>query len=682
MKRKALSLVLAAGMVVSMLAGCGKAPVASTSTSTPASTPASTSVDQPVDETPVEVSAFSEAPVLAAKVAAGTLPKVEDRLPAKDDVFVSTKDAAGTKLSIGTYGGNLNLVGGGGNWDISRPVLESIVRYNTDGTYVPNVIKSFEFNEDYTVWTFHLREGMKWSDGDDFNADDITFWYYMVHTNNFDGKASWIACIDYKETVGEETVTHYADLKKVDDYTVTFTFTKSKFPGDFIEQGDFKWCWAPSHYLKDLIPASYYVENPYWANTNLSDEDVLKNAKDKGIEKSSVKDLGKALCYYWWNIAGLPSLNSFVLNNGTKDDTLVILERNAYYWKVDAEGNQLPYVDNLYLNKFENEGQDQLSFISGDIDVIGVAMENISQVLTDRSDAVLKTYAATDWGSAQVTFNYTTTDANFANLFANIKFREAMSICVDRKQVSELLSDGFLEPGQSAPAEGTFGYDEAWMTKWTSYDVNAAKKLFEECGLVMGSDGFYDFADGTDLVLTFYGYTDSGIDSVYPVVEQYYNAAGIKCAVKTFSVEAYDQEIDNNNWIASINPHTPIGALSLKSRPAPFVPIQQAAEWYGEYGTYYQTKGASGVAPTGDMAKLVELYEQWTSTADEAVRSEIAQKIYDVHQENMWSIAYLKAANSYVAIGGNVKNWPDFLVWDDLYQYANIAHYENLYKAE
>ena len=141
---------------------------------------------------------FSESPELSEKVNAGEIPSVESRLPGKNDVFVAHTDATGNALELGEYSGNLNMTGTSGSWGIARPVLESIVRYNTDGSYVPNVIKSFEYNSDYTVWTFHLREGMKWSDGDDFNADDITFWYYMVHINNFDTKASWEALKDTK----------------------------------------------------------------------------------------------------------------------------------------------------------------------------------------------------------------------------------------------------------------------------------------------------------------------------------------------------------------------------------------------------------------------------------------------------------------------------------------------------
>lgn len=689
MKKRLIALLLAGTMVLS-LAACGTGddqgsqPSDSKDNVQQSGTDESKPDESKTEETPApaEVSGFSEAPMLADLVASGTLPQVEDRLPVEDDVFVDQTDAAGDTLEIGTYGGVINLVGAGGSWGLSRPVLEGIIRYNVDGSYYPNVIKSYEHNDDYTVWTFKLREGMKWSDGDDFNADDITFWYYMCHLTNYDTKKSWAAL---KETVDGEDA--WANLEKVDNYTVTWTFVNPKYPADFIENGDFKWCWSPSHYLKDMIPDSIYVENPYWEKTGLSDEDVLLNAKAKGIDAATVNDLGKAVAYYWWNEDGIPCLNSYMLStkegNNSRDAQLCILERNPYFWKVDANGQQLPYCDEIHFNATSEDGQDQLMFRSGELDIMEVAMQDIASLLTDLGDkAQLRELASTNWGSYLITFNYTCKDANYAELFANPKFRQAISICVDREQVSGLLTEGFLEPGQCAPQEGNFGYDAEWEQKWTEYDVDGAKTLLEECGLVMGSDGFYDFADGKDFILTIYTYTDSGADAAYPVLEQYYNAVGIKCATKDIAVETFDQEIDNNDWYAVLGPHTAIGGLSLKSRVQPFVPIAQSAEWYGEYGTYYGTNGAQGVKPEGDMAKLVEVYEKWNSTPDTELRDQYNLEIYDIHKENLWTIAYLKAAGAYSLVSSKIHNYPELLVSDDLYQYQNIVHYWTLFKTE
>ena len=686
MKKKHIALFLAAVMVLSV-SGCGSkniklnertkilevTEIKQTTTNTNTNTATDTTAPTP---TPISVDTltFSESPALSALVAAGTLPSVENRIPDRDSVFVEQTDAAGNTLEIGVYGGNYNMSGGGGSWGIARPALESIIRYNSDGSYYPNVIKSYEYNSDYTVWTFNLRKGMKWSDGDDFTADDITFWYYMVHINNYDTKASWDALKDSKTG-------NYAVLTKVDDYTVTWTFETPKYPGAFIENGDFKWCWAPSHYLIDLIPSSYYVQNDYWQDTGLSDEQVLANAAAKGIVYETVKDLGKNATYYFWNISGLPTVNSFNLTteegHNSRNSELCIIERNPYYWKVDAKGNQLPYLDNVYMYASVDDAVAMLA--NGELDRVDIGMEQISQLLGEYGDkVVLKTIAGSNWGSSQLTFNYTCTDKKYADLFAMSDFRQALSICVDREEVSLKMSEGYLTPGQCAPSEGNFGYDEEWTKKWTDYDVAAAQLLLQNCGLVLGSDGYYDFADGTDFSLDFISFEGSA-NGIYSVLKRYYDAVHVKTTLTDYDVTTYDQMIDDNNWIAVMCPHMSVGGFSIKERAASFVPVAQAAEWYGDYGTYY-TDHTKGVAPTGDMAKLVEYYEQWIDTADNTKRDQLALSIYDLHKKNLWSIAYLNGANGYCLINPALHNFTDNLVSNDLYQYANIYHFETLFK--
>ena len=201
--KKFIAMLLAVVMVLAM-AACEPAEP------TPTNPPETTA--PPVETTAAPVASYTEAPSITAL---GTYGDVKDRLPVEDDIFVSTVDATGAALAIGTYGGEINVISGGGSWDISRPTLETIIRRDTDGSYYPNVIKDYKYNDTYTEWTFYLREGMKWSDGDDFNADDITFWYYMCHLTNYSTKKSWAALKDgslkvfdtTKFTVGGETIT-------------------------------------------------------------------------------------------------------------------------------------------------------------------------------------------------------------------------------------------------------------------------------------------------------------------------------------------------------------------------------------------------------------------------------------------------------------------------------------------
>ena len=123
---------------------------------------------------------YGEAPMLAALVEAGELPPVEERLPA-EPLVITPYDR------IGDYGGEWRsaMVGGLDHiWMIRLMAYENLIRFTPDWSgLMPGVAKSFSGNAEATEFIFELREGLRWSDGAPFTADDITFWYDDVLTN-------------------------------------------------------------------------------------------------------------------------------------------------------------------------------------------------------------------------------------------------------------------------------------------------------------------------------------------------------------------------------------------------------------------------------------------------------------------------------------------------------------------
>ncbi len=188
------SLVVLLVLVALVLAGCGGAaaptaappaeqPAATEAAAAPAATEPPAEVAAPdATEAPAEPAAmdskYHEAPVLAEMVAAGELPVVDERLPAEPLV----EEVA----QVGTYGGLLRrgFLGPSDHNNYTRLVYDALVRNSPDGSEViPHIAKGWESNDDFTQWTVNLREGMKWSDGEPFTADDIMFWYNDIALN-------------------------------------------------------------------------------------------------------------------------------------------------------------------------------------------------------------------------------------------------------------------------------------------------------------------------------------------------------------------------------------------------------------------------------------------------------------------------------------------------------------------
>jgi peptide/nickel transport system substrate-binding protein len=170
--KKRLLLVLSLLMVFSLLASaCG-------GTAEPTMEPPAGGEEEEMPEV-VEAGEFGEAPMLAEMVAAGTLPPVEERLPAEYQV-IDVVD------SIGKYGGTWNAVtwdAGGGN--IKMKLYDPPVRWRPDLTgYEPGLlIEMPEWTDDGKTITFRFRKGLKWSDGEPWTTEDLRFWWEDLAQN-------------------------------------------------------------------------------------------------------------------------------------------------------------------------------------------------------------------------------------------------------------------------------------------------------------------------------------------------------------------------------------------------------------------------------------------------------------------------------------------------------------------
>ena len=660
-----IALVLALVLCLGTMAACAAAPAPTTPTETeaPVETTAPAETTAPVEEEMV----FTEAPFLTA---AGTYGKVEDRLPVADDVMIESVDAAGNALEIGVYGGELKRSAGGGNWDAGKPIEEGLFRFNTSGTVEPNVAKGYDVSDDYTVYTIYLREGMKWSDGEPFTAEDCVWFYNAVCLNKVDGKGVR-SC--HKDANGDPAV-----VEKVDDTTFTVTFGTPKY--DFVEAltVDLKWHYAPKHVFEkmvDLVIESKGMEDGD-AKTAKEAEALAAAQEICGVEFSDVGKAGKEMLYYFWNYPGIPTLNPFVLSNEEGKNSIkgeyYEFVRNPYYWKVDAKGQQLPYMDKIVYTTVQNETQTLMLLLDGTVDYQTIAVQDAPTVLdaetTSGTKINLYQWAPTYWGSGeyQLHLNLGIADEQKNALFNNPDFRQALSIAVDRVEMAATLTNNWNEPGQAAPQEGALGYSEEWANQWTEYDPAKAQTLLESVGLTKGSDGFYAFADGTKFELNIVSVADSGAGTTYEFLKKYFNAVGIHCNFNDYDRSVVDNDLMAGSIECMLFPVTPIGDISIALKPNSMIPGSATnVAWYGTMNEE---------TATGDLKTLIDLKQKLDETGDPDARAQIVNDMMALHQKNQWTIGYIAEAPAIHAVNARIHNFPDGLVWSDIYRDMGIAH--------
>ena len=251
--------------------------------------------------TAVAESTYAQSPALEGK----DLPPVAERMPVAADIMVEEMD------DVGQYTATFTMAQGSSNWTTGKLTEEPLFRFKTDGNVEPNVAKGYDVNEDATVWTIYLREGMRWSDGEPFTAEDCRFFYEEVLLTGFSTKSVWGAVKDGNGEVAKMAV--------LNDYCFTMTFgtPKPAFLQELAING--KWFFAPKHWMIQYMPAEYEGQK----TSGLLTAEEWKAAAEK-MGYSDLKTFDSIISYYYWLVPGRPTLRAWQLQGDFNADSFTM----------------------------------------------------------------------------------------------------------------------------------------------------------------------------------------------------------------------------------------------------------------------------------------------------------------------------------------------------------------------
>ncbi len=601
---------------------------------------------------PQNVDNALEAPVLAALVKEGKLPPVEDRLPVKSDIMIEP-----VYEELGKYGGDLKLLSKGikDKWTMEKWTEEALFRFTVDGSGVePNVAKGYDVNEDATEYTIYLREGMKWSDGQPFTSDDVIFyWEDMLKKESF-GKGIKNCFYSVSAETGDRAL---AEIAKIDDYTFKVTH---KYPSVlFLERLmiDQKYLYAPAHFYKTIMPEF------------IGEEAAKAKAEEFGY--NDLKSFSQWLQYYYWLWKEVPTLRSFVPVNRIEDNPY-ILKRNPYYFKTDAAGKQLPYIDRLVCSKISDDSHSLLEGIAGNVDIRDYPFPNFTLLKENEEAGDYRVYQwnRTLWASSTLQLNQAAKDERLREVFQDIRFREALSISADRDEISEIITSGLAAPQQASVPEGLVNYQEGWAEQWTEQDLARANELLDEMGLPYDSDGKYrTFKDGSEFTLLIYTITEKGGGALEQLLADYFAQIGIDTIIKPIS-DSYYQELLLAGEVDAVC--VDIDVLAVYLRPDNLVPLRTVVPWYGQYGTYTSTDGRKGMEPQGDIAQLLTIWQKVVSSTNKADVLKYSDEIIKLHRKNQWILGFAGTFPQVVLVKNNLRNVPDGYIFTD--EFRGLGH--------
>jgi peptide/nickel transport system substrate-binding protein len=592
---------------------------------------------------------YQEAPNFAELVDAGDLPPVDERLPAKPRVIEPVE-------RIGEYGGTwrMGLVGGADTpWLIRTLAYENLVNWNVDWTgVIPNIAESFEVNEDSTEFTFHLREGMKWSDGEPFTANDILFWYEDVLMNEELTPAvpTWVM------SGGEPVV-----VEAVDDVTVRFSFQEPN--GLFLNN-----LALPDNAVVTLYPRHYMERFHADYNTTDLDDMVAREGAADWVQLFQ----NKADIHAFSN-GEKPVLYAWRLTTPYGAGTRVVAERNPYYWKVDIEGNQLPYIDQLVYNVLEDAEVLLLQALNGEIDMYDRHIANLTNraILADNMEE--GEYHFFDLvpagGNAMVLFlNWNANDPVKREIFQNKEFRIGLSHAIDRQEIIDLIYLGLNEPSQVAPRSESNIYDEEMAKQYTEYSVERANEHLDAAGYTeRDAQGFRLGPDGNRISFTVEvtAAIQQWVDAIQ-LIQADFEEVGIEMEALVADRALVWERMQAGEQDAMIWGGE--GGLYMDALMGPYsyFPYSIYSKFAPYWSNWYQ--GAEPAEePPADVQRQMELYDELQATADADEQLRLMTEILATAKEKFYHIGIATQPPGYGLVKNNFYNVPESMAQAGLY---------------
>lgn len=389
---------------------------------------------------------------------------------------------------------------------------------------VPELARSWDLSEDGLEIIFHLRHGLKWSDGEPFTADDVLFTFNDLYYNlDVDTDTRDILQLP------DDT---FPEFEKIDDYTIRVTLSVPFRPILNSLGGSI----MPKHVLADSV----HKLNPDVPAGQFNSTWTL------ATDPSEIVGMGPFI------------VESYFAGQG------VTLRRNPYYYHVDPNGVQLPYLDRYVILTVENQDVSLLKFRNQQLDAFGARALDLP-ILNEEAEikdfTVLVKPDVPVFGTSWIGINQDYglaegTDENLRTLFRDLRFRQAIAHSIDKETIIRNVYNNLAVPQWSAVSYlspfyagrthygGPVTEEDAVVYE---FDLEKAMSLFDEIGIVdRNEDGWRDFEDGTTVEIEFNTNPNTTRESICLIITDDLNNAGLKVTFQPLDFNALVDQLTSS----------------------------------------------------------------------------------------------------------------------------------------
>ncbi|MBX3014002.1 MAG: ABC transporter substrate-binding protein [Caldilineaceae bacterium] len=643
---RVISLLLISALLLSACGG-GAAPAEAPPVEAPAAeqSAAADTATQPAAE---NEGPYAESPMLAAKVAAGELPPVAERLPIEPYIVSKDKLVVDMDLEIGKYGGVMRLPSDSPTGDphiyigMNEPLIWAPGAFEYERGIEGNVAKGWEANADSSEFTIYLREGLRWSDGEPVTTEDVRFSYEDVLLNEEITPVFpvWLR-------TGNRADGTPMQIEIIDDFTfkIIFDGPYGSFPAQLAIAG-----W---HSYAEFLRPKHYLSQFHIKYTPLEELQPLMEAEsieaDQWFNLFNDRQLGGNL----WKLTneggmGHPTLTPWMMTRA--DSGIFTFERNPYYFKVDELGNQLPYIDGIRSEVVQDRETMFARAIMGEFDYLGErsSLKNLPLMAEAEQKGVLKILLPRMHRTPlDFKLNLSLDDPEWQAVVSDLRFRQALNYAINRP---EILKTFFLDEFAQLPTETTTG----------EYSQERANQLLDEMGMTeRGADGFRLDPSGNPFsILLELGALSQDHVPMGELIAEYWKDVGVNASIRAGDWTLINERVQANEVQGTgVWAHVDIWPSGGWDD---YLPHNQ---WGVAWNTWYTSNGQSGIEPPQAVQDLYAAHNEFMVAPVGSPESAAAlEKIFQSYRDNVWVFTPVEKSHYPTFVTTKIRNVPTGIV--------------------
>jgi peptide/nickel transport system substrate-binding protein len=495
---------------------------------------------------------------------------------------------------------------------------------------------------------------MKWSDGAPFTADDVLFAINDIMGNEEINGGTFPAGLLKPGDAAPVA-------EKIDDYTFTITFETSygMFLINMCGYPGWELVTAPKHYLEQ-----FHIDyNPDGIDALIAETEGAEDWVSLFLLRSAVGPGADPAVFS--RDVDYPTLFPWIYTEPMGTGTQFVAERNPYFYWVDAEGNQLPYIDRIVGSAYQNEETMLVDVLAGQYDTMANTTDEQRVLFFDNQETSgLAIYPTLSEGGGTTTVHFNMTHPELGELFSQKDFRIAMSHAINREEIIDIVYFGQGFPRQISPVEDSPLYNEQLTTQYLEYDIDLANEYLDKVLPERDADGWRinpATGEALNIVMTVQEH-DYGLrfTDVAELLKGYYAEIGIDIIVDVVDNEIWAQRAEENALESSIFTSEGGYGITAITDPRYYVPIQNQGVWGMGWSLWYlDPTNEAGIEPPQEIKDHIELYERVLQAPTSEERLELMAQVLQNAADNFWVLGISSPNSSYRPLSASLANIPD-----------------------